>query len=125
MRWFRSHVRFGARLALFALALQIALSFGHVHVKDLLAGAPTSTLANVSSHAGAPPDPAPNRKSDGADPICAICALTQLVSTSVTSTAPALPLPDVVGYRRLEPVAEFSSTIALRRPFGARAPPLA
>ena len=31
MKWFRSKVRFGSRLALFALAMQFLLSFGHFH----------------------------------------------------------------------------------------------
>src|SRR5436190_18978618 len=32
MKWFRSNVRHGSRLALFALAIQVLLSFGHFHV---------------------------------------------------------------------------------------------
>jgi len=31
MKWFRSHIKQGSRLALFALAIQFALSFGHFH----------------------------------------------------------------------------------------------
>ena len=31
MNWFRKHVKTGSRLALFALAIQFALSFGHFH----------------------------------------------------------------------------------------------
>ncbi len=31
MKWFRSNVRYGARAALFALAVQLGLSFGHFH----------------------------------------------------------------------------------------------
>ena len=29
MKWFRKHLKHGSRLALFALAIQFALSFGH------------------------------------------------------------------------------------------------
>ena len=32
MKWFRRHIKTGSRLALFALAVQFALSFGHLHV---------------------------------------------------------------------------------------------
>ena len=35
MNWFRSNIQSCARLALFALALQMAVSFGHVHGDDL------------------------------------------------------------------------------------------
>ena len=31
MKWFRSNLKTGSRLALVALALQFALSFGHFH----------------------------------------------------------------------------------------------
>ena len=31
MKWFRSNIKSGARLALFALFVQFALSFGHFH----------------------------------------------------------------------------------------------
>ena len=31
MNWFRKHLKHGSRLALFALAVQFALSFGHFH----------------------------------------------------------------------------------------------
>jgi len=47
MRWFRSNIRLGSRLALFALAVQMALSLGHVHLLHHLSamvGATTSRL---------------------------------------------------------------------------------
>ena len=31
MKWFRSNIKHGSRLALFALAIQFVLSFGHFH----------------------------------------------------------------------------------------------
>jgi hypothetical protein len=31
MKWFRQHIKTGSRLALFALAIQFVLSFGHFH----------------------------------------------------------------------------------------------
>ena len=35
MNWFRSNIQSSARLALFALTLQMAVSFGHMHRDDL------------------------------------------------------------------------------------------
>ena len=35
MNWFRSKMRSGAQLALFALAVQMVVSFGHMHGDDL------------------------------------------------------------------------------------------
>ena len=44
MRWFRTRSRWGSCLALVALALQLALSFGHIHLKDVL-GEPHSSAS--------------------------------------------------------------------------------
>ena len=38
MKWFRKHIKTGSRLALFALAIQFALSFGHFHFDPARAG---------------------------------------------------------------------------------------
>jgi len=35
MRWFRANRLFGGCLALFALAIQLAVSFAHIHPQDL------------------------------------------------------------------------------------------
>lgn len=127
MIWFRSKVRFGARLALFALALQLALSFGHVHAEDLVPSATAATHATAAGQqSGAPTDPsAPAHRSDGADDICAVCALMQLVSTSVPAQAPVLAVPT-----RLAPIEHPTPAgapwTAVPRPlFQARAPPTA
>jgi hypothetical protein len=128
MRWFRSNRRFVARLALFALGLQLALTFGHIHRSDLIPGADASTLVASSAQqpAAAPNAPVPPHKSGGAiDDICAICALIQLANISVTSTAPVLPLPAAVGWKRLETTAVLFLAAAPRHLFRARAPPLA
>jgi hypothetical protein len=129
MRWFRSNRRFVARLALFALGLQLALTFGHIHREDLIPAAAASTLvaSSVQQPAAAPSLPAPaDKKSRGAiDDVCAICALIQLANISVTSTAPLLPLPAAVGWSRFELTAEAFLAPSPRRLFGARAPPLA
>ena len=50
MNWFRKHVKTGSRLALFALAIQFALSFGHFH-GDVARAAPAlqTGLADADS----------------------------------------------------------------------------
>lgn len=124
MRWFRSNIRFGSRLALFALAIQIVLSFGHIHLSDITPGVTGTILATGIGTDG--PTKAPDHKpGTPVDPGCPICALIQLASTSTPSTAPVLPLPTMIGFVTLdapEPAALASSPPAL---FRARAPPLA
>jgi len=117
MRWFRRHIGLGSRLALFALAVQLVLSFAHVHVSD--AGRPQAAAATVSG-AGNAPTP----KSDGpVDPGCAICGLIQLVATATPSSAPALPLVLPPGYVRPEAPARLLLAAAPQLAFRARAPP--
>lgn len=120
MRWFRSNIRFGSRLALFALAVQIALSFAHVHLTDLVRAPVAVAQADASG------TPAPADKQNGTlDPGCAICALIQLASTSTPSAAPALPLPVVLAHARLDAVGDAALAVAPHSHFQARAPPLA
>jgi hypothetical protein len=118
MRWFRSHIGLGSRLALFALAVQLALSFAHVHAADL--GRAQAAPATASGQAGGAPTP----KSDGpVDPGCAICGLIQLAATATPSMAPALPLIMPTGPVRLEAADQSLLAASLRLPFRARAPP--
>ncbi len=74
MRWIRSNLRGFARLALFALAVQVVVTFGHVHL-DGLVGAAQGAQA-VAGQAAASPAKAPGNGPHGtADLDCPICAL--------------------------------------------------
>src|SRR5262249_58428695 len=103
MRWFRSRSRLGVYLALFALAFQFAVSFGHVHLERI---APVS--AGASALAGAPPSTddlnAPSNPAGRehlADDRCPICTLIHLAGALVPAKMPSLPLPAVFGQLRL------------------------
>src|SRR5262245_62047887 len=92
--WFRSRSRWGSYLALFALVVQLALSFGHVHLEG---GAPVSGHASAlfavhpSNASAAAVDPADKEFPALADDHCPICTLIHLAGTLVPATAPALP----------------------------------
>jgi hypothetical protein len=124
MRWFRSNIRFGARVALFALAVQIVLTFGHVHGLTP-AAAKSAPLASANpSGAPAPSTFNPTDKSNGsADFDCPICALIQLASTSAPAVAPALPVPAMFVVLRLKAPDELEWTASSYFLFQARAPP--
>src|SRR5262249_54650457 len=120
MRWFRRQIGLGARLALFALAVQLALSFAHVHVID--SGRAQAAVAMLAGGPGNAPTP----KSDGpADPGCAVCGLIQLAATATPSAPPVLPLLVAHGDARLEPGDHFLLAASPQLPFRARAPPAA
>jgi len=119
MRWFRSHIGLGSRLALFALAVQFALSFAHVHVADV--GGPRVVAASPADASGGASTP----KSDGpVDPGCAICGLIQLAATATPSAAPALPLLIVPVHSRLEAGEQVVLAASRHFLFRARAPPV-
>ena len=127
MNWFRSRSRLGAYLALFALAFQLAVSFGHVHLERI---APPS--AGAGALAGAQPAAAdlnapanPAGREDPADDHCPICTLIHLAGALVPAEMPTLPLPCVFSRLQLELAAEFDLTASHAALFRARAPPIA
>src|SRR4249919_3543976 len=89
MRWFRATLSTGARLALFALTVQIALSFGHVHLGNFGHAVPSLASASTQSTPSAPTQPASH-----AD-YCAICATIHLTAISFLPPAPQLRVPFV------------------------------
>ncbi len=125
MGWVHGHKRHAALLALAALALQIVLSFGHVHLDGIhpASAHATSAVAHKTAVAQAPrQSPAQN---PGDDDYCAICASIYLASTSVIAHAPPLPVP--LGFHRIEHSYGTARDIAAPRRFAfqSRAPPAA
>jgi hypothetical protein len=124
MLWFRSHIGFGARLALFALAAQMVLSFGHVHLPSgaAIAGGPRLLVDQATAPGWV--SSAPIHKSDGlADSACPICALIQLASSAAPSGAPAVLSPATFAAIRLRGLDELPVSASPRQLFRARAPP--
>jgi hypothetical protein len=126
MRWFRSNRKISGQLALFALALQLVLSFGHIHLQDIYgygpAGAAASALAPATEKSPSLPSDQPSRHSGD---YCAICATMSLLGNSFVAQAPQLPVPFVS-----HAVAQADRIAALfiaprRAPFQSRAPPTA
>src|ERR1044071_1198502 len=95
MKWFRRHIKTGSRLALFALALQFVLSFGHFHAAQAAPAIQTLTdLAQAQSLAGeaapqAEQQPASHDGGQQTDEPCAICAVMAMANQLVFAT-PAL-----------------------------------
>jgi hypothetical protein len=122
MRWFRRNMGIGSWCALFALAIQLVLSFGHLHFAS---SAATAALASAAEPlAGTPDDPpTPSKHSRVAD-YCTICASLHLAGL-LTAEPPSVPalLPSVQARLTARIEAQSSSHSGL--PFNARAPPLA
>ena len=94
MKWVRLNRRIGAWAALFALTLQLVLSYGHIHVdKSLLSSASATTVAQQSAGRDGTPS-APQHR--GADDFCAICATIGLLASSALPEAASLVVPVAV-----------------------------
>jgi Protein of unknown function (DUF2946) len=127
MRWFRSRSRVGSYLALFALAFQLAVSFGHVHLDEIAppsAGAAAFANAQPSSDEVNAPS-SPTGREDVADDCCPICTLIHLAGAMVPAETPPLPLPNMFGHSRLAAAVAFGVTASQAALFQARAPPIA
>jgi hypothetical protein len=126
MGWFRARNKLGGHLALFALAVQFVLAFGHIHPADIYGSLndPFPTQAISLATDGKAQFLSSDQATTGVDDFCAICATVSLLSSSVAADAPKLTLP--------EPQAAEGTTRTLafvvippRRPFQSRAPPSA
>jgi hypothetical protein len=108
-------------IALFALALQLVLAFGHVHLDGV--GGHSSPMIEASG--GASPAPASNEAPGVADDGCAICALIHLAGTLVPAEAASLPRPAVFRQWRPHAALHFAVPASPSSSFAARAPPVA
>jgi hypothetical protein len=123
MGFVHRHKHRGAVLALMALALQIALTFGHVHLRGL-AGSSHAAIAEQVRLAHTPPQmPAQHHGDD--DDYCAICASIYLTSSAFAPAPPQLLVP--ANFQRLELCFTAASPIVEppRLAFRSRAPPAA
>jgi len=124
MRWFRSRSKLSSYLALFALAFQLAVSFGHVHLDEIAPrSAAAAAFASTQSDVNAPSSP--TGREDVADDCCPICTLIHLAGALVPAATPALPLPSMFGHLRLAAAVEFDLAASQTALFRARAPPIA
>lgn len=135
MKWFRSNIKHGARLALLALALQFGLSFGHFHAGAAQAAAQTNqsvapqsdvaaALATADAVDPSAPLPASHNDSDqhpGEN--CAICAIIALAGAALSATPPVMLLPQAEAFQYRVTDAAFGDLNPAGVAFQPRAPP--
>ena len=141
MKWFRSNIKYGSRLALLALAIQFVLSFGHFH-----GVAAQASPAIQSSQIQSSPGPFEASRASGlaatemaSQPVqrqkpgsdrdsdsdgCAICAVMAMANAVLFATPPLLELPQAVELLYLTTDAEFIHLNSVRVAFQPRAPPI-
>ena len=132
MRWIRSHVTLGTWCALFALVVQLTLSFGHVHgISPGWAGAAITDRQALQSQpelpdqASVPARPSQPDPYGAADDFCAICALIHLAGTMAPAAAPVLSLPVVFSPVPFADSLDRDLAAVVPHSFQARGPPIA
>jgi len=123
MRWVRSNIRLGSCGALFALAIQFALSFGHVHRAEFARASDFSLLSAFSTGLAAAPGSA--TPVGIASDYCVICAVMALANSVRPAAAPTLPMPAVATRVRFAANTRIIPVASPHFLFRARAPPSA
>jgi hypothetical protein len=91
MLWFRKHLRHGSWLALVALAINIALAFGHVHTPD--GTVPERQVASIAASNAT--DSGQSQKHPAkhhADYLCPICMAAAAMGNALAPVPPALSI---------------------------------
>jgi hypothetical protein len=130
VNWFRKHLKHGSRLALFALAIQFALSFGHFH--EAAAQPPRPGLTSADRAPAAldaaselqQQQPSDHDTDQHTAHACVICAVNSLANNFLFATSPLLELPQAVELLHLATDAEFAHLGSLHPAFQSRAPPV-
>ena len=122
MRWFRSNVRSGAWFALVAMALQLALTFGHLHLR--VASAASAQLAAKAAVA-LPDAPTSPPKPRLVDEHCGVCTLIQMVGAAAPAAVTSLLLQAFFSSATFTIGIEHEPPSSPPRHFQARGPPVA
>jgi hypothetical protein len=142
MKWFRSNIKLGSRVALFGLAIQFGLSFGHFHgiaaqAAPAIQSGLTQTESSSADHPATPATPdvavsesARQQPASGHDSdhqpgdVCAICAVIALANAVLFATPPLLLLPQAIEPFYPTAAAESVHLNAVQVAFQPRAPPV-
>ena len=139
MKWLRSNIQHGSRLALLAMAIQLWLSFGHFHgvTVDASAAEVTSIAPRVDSSVHLSDGSYADQVADGADRSsrslpqsdhklpddCAICAVVAQANATTLTAPPLLLLPEAAALPVEIADVEFVRLNSTPNAFQPRAPP--
>ena len=147
MKWFRSNIRLGSRLALFALAIEFLLSFGHFHgsrgqaapalldakqsgLHDTVRFAATQSRGLDRASLEDASRPArlmtSSDREPGSQPTddCAICAVMAQANAMAVAAPVCLPAPQAFALLYSTADAGFVDLNSVRVAFQPRGPPI-
>jgi hypothetical protein len=125
MRWFRSNGGGVAWLAIFALACQFVLTFGHIHTGSVgvISAALAVSADAPDGSASAPASPAQKTPTGLAQDFCAVCNHIGLANALVLPVSPAT-VPPISFIRELQwPLLAIAFASRDHFHFNARGPP--
>jgi hypothetical protein len=128
MRWWRIRRMGVAGLGLFALLLQLFLSFGHVHVRELMAPRAAAD-ASAAQAAARSKSTAPSQEQTPSrlpDDDCPICATMHLTASGLLPELPCVAISlsfSYVSHQHLIDACDFR--VSRHILFQTRAPPIA
>jgi hypothetical protein len=129
MQWWRSKRRAGVGLGLFALAIQLILSFGHVHPQDVLSPSAVAAASTTLLFPGAKLSsvPAQHRTPNGLpDDDCPICMAMHITASGLLPTPPSVVLPsEFARVSKNAALEKFDLSVRRYALFQTRAPPFA
>lgn len=124
MGWVRANARLTGMVALVALAIQFASSFGHFHHEWI--GQPEAAHAEAADHAGYDHDHHDHDRHDGQKAhSCPTCIAASFAQGFTPPVVPALPTLIAQAAAASLPIRAVPTTPHHRGPFQSRAPPLA
>jgi len=125
MRWWRSRRKGIAGLGLFALMLQLVLSFGHVHARNLATpgGFASAQTAIKKSLQALDKEQIPSRLPDDD---CPICMAAHMAASGLLPAPPSVPAPaEFAQFLNPTFIEQFSLGVTRHILFQTRAPPIA
>src|SRR5215472_4846067 len=130
MRWFRSNIKRVSHVALFALAIQFAVSFGHFHgvasreASAVQSGSAQSGIlvannltAQVADNLSALQPPSDRNSGEHPGDICAICAVMAMANVVMFARPQVVLLPPAVDFSYMGTTAEFVRVVSVRLAF--------
>ena len=111
-------------LALVAVSLQLALSWGHIHLPEHQRVHPAADVSGGKGDRSASTGQGGHDPADGTDASCLVCWAMRLASSGLVAAPLPVPHPVEIGLLLAASVNEDSPPSREVAPFDARAPPL-
>jgi hypothetical protein len=123
MHWVRRNRQFGSLAALFALAIQLVVSFAHVHLTNFQDSSAVVALEQLPAGTSGNGPADHDDRGPGGHTFCAICAALNLTSSSIVPVFESPATPIAHPYKWTIDIRSAQISRRFNLVFQARAPP--